>query len=200
MSTPLSIANALFGKTQQAVLALLFGQPDRSFYMREVVAAAGTGASQVQKELDNLARAGLVRRERRGNQVWFQADMAAPVFEELKGLIVKTFGIRDVVRAALQPLQEKVRAAFIYGSIARGEDHAASDVDLFVVGDVLLSDLAPHLDEAERRLGRTISATLMGWREFSRRARAGEHFVAAVMKGRKLWLAGNAESLKVARG
>jgi len=166
--------------------------------MREFIAASG-GASQAQKELANLVRAGLVTRVPRGNQVWFQANPAAPVFAELQGLIAKSFGIAEIVRNALQPLADRLQAAFIYGSVARGEPNAASDVDVLIIGDVLLSDLAPHLDAAEAKLGRTISPTLIGAVEFQQRVKAKEHFVSAIMEGPKVWLVGDAETVKAGR-
>src|SRR3989304_7612342 len=105
------IAEALFSKTRRSVLALLFGQPDKSFHPREVVAAAGAGASQVQKELDQLTPAGLLIRERRANQVYFRVNPDAPVFAELSGLVAKTFGIADVVRAGADPPARHRRGA-----------------------------------------------------------------------------------------
>ena len=132
----ISIGSALFGKTQQAVLGLLFGQPGRSFYLRELVGAIGAGASQVQSELARLVSAGLVTREPRGNQVWFQANPVSPVFQELKALVAKTSGVADIVREALAPFARQIDAAFIYGSVARNEHDALSDVDLMVVGSV----------------------------------------------------------------
>jgi predicted nucleotidyltransferase len=196
----LSIAEALFGKTQRAVLALLFGQPERAFYLREIVAAAGTGASQVQKELDNLTRAGLVVREPRGNQVWFRANPTSPVFAELKSLVAKTFGIADVVREALQPFSKKIIAAFIYGSIARGEHDAASDIDLLVVGDIAPSRLAPAQLELGRTLGRRVSLVLYDTAELGRHLASREHFVGTVMAQPKIWLYGSEEALKALYG
>lgn len=191
----LSIAEALFGKAQRAVLALLFGQPDRAFYMREVVTAAGTGASQVQKELENLTRAGLVVREPRGNQVWFRANLASPVFPELKSLVAKTFGIADVVRESLQPFARKVVAAFIYGSVARGEHDASSDVDLLVVGDIAPSRLAPMQLELGRILGRRISIVVYGAAEFRKHIAEREHFIANLMTQPRIWLLGTEADL-----
>jgi predicted nucleotidyltransferase len=195
----LPIAHALFGKAQRGVLALLFGHPERAFYVREIVAAAGTGASQVQKELELLTRAGLLLRERRANQVYFRANPDAPVFPELKGIIAKTFGIADIVHDALAPLEAKIQAAFIFGFVARGEHGAASDVDVLIVGDVLLSELTAGLEAAEQRLMRHVSVTLMDRREFARRQRDKEHFVTAVMKGAKIWLLGDAGALRAKR-
>lgn len=190
------IAEALFSKTRRAVLALLFGQPDKAFYTREIVAAAGAGTSQVQKELDQLTRAGLLIRERRANQVYFHANPDAPVFAELSGLVVKTFGIADVVRAVLAPLSERIAAAFIYGSVARGEHHAGSDIDVFIVGDVLLAELALPLSGAEKRLGRPISTTMFDRAEFASRVKKRDHFVSRVLAGPKTFLIGDQAGLE----
>lgn len=194
------IAQALFGKTRRAVLALLFGQPGKAFYTREIVAAAGAGASQVQKELDQLTRAGLLIRERRANQVYFCVNPAAPVFTELSGLITKTFGIADVIRAALAPLAGLIDVAFIYGSVARSEHHAGSDIDVFLVGQVLLSQLAVPLSGVETKLGLPVSTTIFDRTEFLSRIKKRDHFVSKVVAGPKLFLIGDETNLKALRG
>ena len=191
MNDTTSIADALFGKTQQAVLALLFGQSDRSFYTREIVSAAGSGASQVQKELYNLAQSGLLLREPHGNQVWYRANPAAPVFGELKSLVAKTFGIADLVRNALQPFARKITAAFIYGSVARGEHDAASDVDLLIVGDVAPSRLGTMQLSLSKRLGRRLSVVVYGPEEFRVHAASREQFVVRILTQPKIWLMGS---------
>jgi predicted nucleotidyltransferase len=193
------IAEALFSKTRRAVLALLFGQPDKSFYTREIVAAAGAGASQVQKELDQLTRAGLLIRERRANQVHFRVNAEAPVFAELVGLVAKTFGIADVVRARLAPLRDRIDTAFIYGSVARGEHHASSDIDVFLVGEILLSQLALPLSEAEKSLGRQVSTTIFDRKEFVSRLKKRDHFVSKILTGPKIFLIGDDARLKEVR-
>lgn len=190
------IAQALFSKTRRAVLALLFGQPDKAFYTREIVAAAGAGASQVQKELDQLTRAGLLIRERRANQVYFRVNPDAPVFAELCGLIAKTFGSADAVRVALAPLRDAIDSAFIYGSVARNEHHASSDIDVFLVGDILLSQLAVPLSEAEKKLGRQISTTIFEREEFTSRLKKRDHFISKVLAGPKIFLIGDETRLK----
>ena len=194
------IAQALFGKTRRAVLALLFGQPGKAFYTREIVAAAGAGASQVQKELDQLTRAGLLIRERRANQVYFCVNPEAPVFPELSGLITKTFGIADVIRAALAPLGGLIDVAFIYGSVARSEHHASSDIDVFLVGEILLSQLAVPLSGVEKKLGLPVSTTIFDRAEFLRRLKKRDHFISKVVAGPKLFLIGDETSLKALRG
>ena len=153
--------------------------------------AADTGVSQVQKELDNLTRAGLVLREPHGNQVWFRANPASPVFLELKSLVAKTFGIADVVRESLRPFSKKIVAAFIYGSVARGEHDAASDIDLLVVGDIVPSRLAPAQLELGRSLGRRVSIVTYGKEELGKQDASREHFFSRIMTQPKIWLYGS---------
>jgi predicted nucleotidyltransferase len=198
--TPTSIADALFGKTQQAVLGALFGQPERSFYLREMVAAAGGGASQVQRELARLSAAGLVTREPRGNQVWFRANPESPVFGELKSLIAKTSGIADVVRSALAPFARQIVAAFIYGSVARGEHDASSDVDLLVVGSVAPSRLAPAQLALRDRLGRPVRLVVYSPAELRGHSATREHFITTVLRQPKIWLLGSEPDLELAHG
>lgn len=192
----LPVADALFGKTRQAVLALLFGNPGRAYYTREIVHAAGSGTSQVQRELEQMTRAGLITREPRGNQIHFRANRKAAVFPELVALVAKTFGAADILRGALAPMAKHIRIAFVYGSVARGEQQAESDVDVLVVGNVLLSQLDEGLRMAESRLGRQVSLTLLDAKEFAKRRMAQDHFLRAVLKGPKIFLIGDAQTLK----
>lgn len=177
----LSIADALFGSARQAVLALLFGHPDRAFYTREIIAAANVGASQVQRELERLTRAGLLLREPRGNQVYYRANAKAPVYRELVGLVTKTSGVADVLRSALDSLAGGIELALIYGSIARGDASAESDIDVLLVTRLLLSDLEPMLGPAERKLGRKVSVVLLEPAEYRQRIAHHDHFLRSVL-------------------
>lgn len=197
MDNTLPVADALFGKTRQAVLATLFGNPGRAFYTREIVHRAKSGASQVQRELDQLTRAGLAIRERRANQVYYQANESASIYHELAVLVAKTFAIADFLRMALVPLSTRMQVAFIYGSVARGEHHATSDVDLLVVSDLLLSDLDGALREVEGRIGRPVSPTLMDASEFARRRKTKDHFLRTVLASPKIFLVGGPAQLEV---
>lgn len=181
------------------MLALLFGQPDKAFYTREIVAAVGAGASQVQKELDQLTRAGLLIREPRANQVYFHVNQDAPVFAELAGLVAKTFGIADVVRAALAPLRDMIDTAFVYGSVARNEHHSSSDIDVFLLGGILLSQLALPLSSVEKKLGRQVSTTIFDRKEFASRVEKRDHFILKVLAGPKIFLIGDEARLKELR-
>lgn len=189
------LAVALFGKTRRNVLALLFGRPERSFYLREIAARAGTGMSQVQKELEQLVAAGLVLREPRANQVHFRANPEAPIYGELLGIVTKTFGVADVIREALGPFSDRIRLAFIYGSIAKGTAAAASDIDLLLVGDLAPSEFSVPLTEARKRLGRNVSLVGYSTEEFGAMLRAEHHFISAVLEGPKIWLVGSDRSL-----
>lgn len=131
------MGDALFTKTQQQVLRLLFGQPGRSFYANEIVRYAGLGISTVQRELARLSEVGLLSVTRQGNQKHYQANVASPIFEELRGIVVKTFGVADVLKEALLPMADKIQLAFIYGSVAKGSDTAESDIDLMLIADRL---------------------------------------------------------------
>ena len=189
------IAAALFGKTRRNVLALLFGQPERSFYLREIAARAASGMGQVQKELEQLVAAGLVLREQRANQVHFRANPEAPIYGELLGIVTKTFGVADVLREALEPFRDRIRLAFIYGSIAKGSATAASDIDLLLVGDVAPSEFSVPLTEIRNRLGRSVSLVGYSTEEFGALLRDRHHFISAVLAGAKIWLVGNDHSL-----
>jgi predicted nucleotidyltransferase len=186
-----SIADALFSKGQQRVLAVLFGNPSRSFYASEIIALASSGTGAVQRELARLENAGLVTVRRVGNQKHYQANPEAPVFEELRGVVLKTSGLADVLRVALGPLTSDIRAAFVYGSIARREDTAASDVDLLVISDQLTyADVFMVLEKATRQLGRRVNPTVYTSAELARRIRQRNAFVMGVLAQPKIWLIG----------
>ncbi len=190
-----SIAAALFGKTRRAILAALYAHPDQAFYLRELARASGTTPSSIQRELASLVKAGIIDRSERGNLVYFQANATSPVFEELKGIVTKTFGVADVLREALRPFEDRIDFGFIYGSVARGEAKAASDVDLFLIGDIGLSEIAVPLASAEDRLRRRVSPVIYSSRELADKARAGHHFFGAVLARPMLFLIGTKDGL-----
>jgi len=185
------VGNALFSKVQQRVLAVLFGNPSRSFYANEVIALAGSGTGAVQRELARLDAAGLVAVTRIGNQKHYQANASTPVFEELRGLILKTSGLADILRAALAPMADRIEAAFVYGSVAKGKDTAKSDIDLMVVSDTLsYPDLYASLEEATRRLGRTVNPTVYTPQELDKRVKEENAFIQRVLAQPKIWVVG----------
>lgn len=175
---------------------MLFGNPRRSFYANEVIGLARSGTGAVQRELARLETSGLVTITRVGKQKHYQANAGSPVFEELRALVLKTFGIADVLRAALAPLSESIRAAFVYGSIAKGEDTATSDIDLMVVSDRLTyADLFAAVEDASLQLGRKVAPTIYTSKELSKRMKQDNAFVTRVLAQPKLWLIGDERAL-----
>jgi predicted nucleotidyltransferase len=191
-----SLGNVLFSGVQQRVLGVLFGMPDKSFYRNELMRLAGSGKGALQRELDRLEQAGLVTVRPVGNQKHYQANKDAPIFEELRGIVVKTFGVTDVLREALLPLEKDITAAFIFGSIAKKSDTSASDIDLFVVSDKLgYQDLIKALLPAEAALGRKINPTIYSNAELARKRKAQTSFVVRVLEQPKIFVVGSERDL-----
>lgn len=194
-----SLGDALFTRTQQRVLRVLFGQPERSFYATELIRAAGTGSGAAQRELARLEASGLVITSRIGHQKHYQANAASPLFAELRSIVLKTVGLAEPLRAALKPVASSVRAAFVYGSVAKAADRANSDIDLMVVSDSLTyADIFRVLERVARMLGRNINPTVYTAAEFSKRARTENAFVTRVLAGPKIWVIGSDDDLPVA--
>ena len=187
-----SLADALFTSTQQRVLALLFGQPNRSFFVTELVALAGSGSGAVQRELARLAQGKLVIVTRVGNQKHYQANNDSPLFDELCSIINKTVGLQEPVRAALDSLASKISLALIYGSIAKQSDTAASDVDLLLVSDQLtLEEIYSTLAPVEKLLDRRVNPTLYTQKEFDKKRKTRNAFVSRVLNGPTIILIGS---------
>jgi predicted nucleotidyltransferase len=195
-AAPVPVADALFTKSQQRVLGVIFGNTARSFYANEVIARAGSGNGAVQRELAKLERSGLVKVTRVGNQKHYQANAEAAVFGPLHELVLKTSGLADVLRAAFVPVSKRIDAAFVYGSIAKGQDTATSDIDLMVVSeDLTYADLFKVLDRASRRLGRTVNPTVYSASELAKRVGQRNSFIVRVLKQPKIWLIGGENDL-----
>lgn len=193
------LATVLFGKSMRAILAQLYGRPDRRFYVREIARAAGVPPSSLQRDLVALARAGIIERHENGRQVYYQANLNSPIFNELKGIVTKTFGVADFVRDILRPHEKHIRAAFIYGSVAKGTEAPGSDVDLFVIGDLPPSQLAIDLNKIMEDLRRRVSLTSYSVEEFVQLRAQESHFVTRVLQGPVIWLIGNQETVDALR-
>lgn len=193
-----SLADALFTRTQQRVLGLLFGQPARSFYATELIGLAGIGSGAVQRELARLVRSGLVTVRSLGNQRHYQANPDAPLFAELCGIVLKTVGLADPLREVLQPLAGQIDAAFVFGSVAKRQDTAASDIDLMVISDSLsYGDIFAALEAAEARLGRPVNPTILSRKDLAKRVAEDSAFVTRVLSQPKIWLIGGIDVLGV---
>ena len=198
--TATTIGDALFTKTQQRVLGLLYGKPEQSFYTNEIVRWADMGRGTIRRELDRLASAGLLMVAREGNQLHFRANFQNPIYHELLGIVRKTFGIADVIRAMLVPVYEQIDLAFIYGSIAKGEDTASSDIDLLVVTDSLAySDLMTVLTDAEHSLGRPINPSIYTMEQIKNKLEQKSAFIVRMMEQPKLWVKGGDDDIREIR-
>ena len=187
-----SVADALFTATQQRVLSLLFGQPGRSFFTRELIDLAGGGRGAVQRELARLQASGLIVQTVLGNQKHYRANANAPIFAELCGIVVKMLGPADTLRQALAPLADEVELALLYGSVAKRSDTAHSDVDLLLVSDTLtLEQVYAALAPAEQTLGRAINPTLYTQAEFRKRLEQRSPFLTKLLAGETTALIGD---------
>ena len=194
-----SLADALFTKTQQRVLGVFFGHPERSFYASELIRDTGTGSGAAQRELAKLEASGLIVARRIGHQKHYQANATSPVFSELRDIVLKTVGLVEPLRESLKPFASEIRAAFLYGSVAKGTDQATSDIDLMIISDTLTyGEVFGAIERVTRSLGRTVNPTVYTAAEFSKRVRKENAFVTRVLEQRKLWVFGSENDLHFA--
>jgi predicted nucleotidyltransferase len=195
MSNTASLMDLLFGDYRQRVLAVLLLQPDANFHVRELARVTGSSAGTLTRELGKLTETGLVLRSEQGNQVRYRANRDCPLFDELAGLFRKTHGARAVLAEALAPLRERIRLALIFGSVARGSEVAASDVDLLVVGDVGFAELVQALYPAQQTLQREINPVLYSATELGERLERGDAFAARVLSDARIFVIGGPDEL-----
>jgi len=192
-----SLSNALFSNVQQRVLALIFGHPERSFYTSEIVRNVHSGTGAVERELLRLEQSGLVSVERIGNQKHYQANRESPIFDELHGIVLKTAGLAEPLRQSLAPYRDKIKAAFVYGSIAKGTDKARSDIDLMVIGEGLsYTDLYLGLRKAESILRRSVNPTFLTPEDWRRKVSTKDSVVAKIGAQPKLFIFGSEADLR----
>jgi predicted nucleotidyltransferase len=192
----LSLSDALFSKVQGRVLGVLFGNPDRSFYANELFRLAGSGTGAGVRELSKLSASGLVTENKIGNQKHYQANRGTPIFDELRGIVLKTFGMADVLRQGLLPVADKISIAFIYGSIAKGSDTAKSDIDVMVIGDhIEYPDVYSALMPAESQLGRKINPSIYNQEDVARKLKENNTFLTRIMAQPKIFLIGSEHDL-----
>lgn len=196
MLAPTAPSDVLFSKVQQRVLALIFGQPDRSFYTSEIIRTVRSGSGAVERELARLQRGGLVTVERIGNQKHYRANRQSPIFDELRGLVLKTVGLAGPLRESLAPCADRIKAAFVYGSVAKGSDTADSDIDLMVIGeDLTYPDLYDGLQQAETALRRPVNPNFLTPEDWHRK-RAEQGFVARIDSQPKIFIVGSEDDLR----
>lgn len=192
--------SVLFPTLRGELVVAAFTQPDKWWYLSELAHFLGTTPSSLQRELKALVRAGILERRREGTRVYFKADTSSPLFPELRGLVEKSAGLLPALRLVLEPFGRRIDCAFVYGSVARGEEHSLSDVDLMLIGAVGLADLATSLRELESRLGREVNVTVFSSDEFRKKVRQRDHFLASVLREPKEFVKGNQRDLEGVAG
>jgi predicted nucleotidyltransferase len=194
-SSPL---DALFRKTRQAVLAALYMDPTREWYLSDLARHLKVQPSSLQRELSNLVGAGIIRRRNSGNRAYYSAETESPIFGDLHGLLLRTAGLGGVLKESLIPFRDRIKVAFVYGSLARRKEHATSDIDLMVIGRVGLAELAPAFKVAEEKLLRPVNPSIYAPEEFAEKMRSGHHFLKTVMRNEKLFILGDHDDLAAA--
>lgn len=176
-------------------MALLILHPEQALHVRELARRTGVAAGTLARELSRLAEVGLLKREARGNQVVYAADVDCPIHADIANLLRKTAGLADVVAAALSPLAEKISVALIFGSQASGRVNAGSDVDVLIVGDVSFKEAVRALHPVQSQLGREINPKVFTPKEWADKRKAKDPFVREVLQQPKIPLIGNASDL-----
>lgn len=191
-----NLSDALFTATQQRVLGAVFGQPDRDFSVSELIQSTGAGSGAVQREIARLAGSGLVTVSMTGRQKRYRANPASPIHTELVAIVRKTFGLVTPLRESLLPLADRIDAAFVYGSVAKGNDTAGSDIDLMLVSDSLTyADAMSALHPLSARLGRDVNPTIYARSALRGKAASGNSFVTRVLAQPRLWVIGSEHEL-----
>ena len=191
------LGDALFTTTQKQVLGLLYAHPDKTFYTKEILRRTGMGVATIKRELDRMLAAGILRMNKIGNQHHYQANPGCPLYDELLSIVKKTFGIVDVLQHALLPLDLEIDFTFVYGSVAKGEETAESDIDLFIVSESLgYADVMNVLTKSEDELGRPVNPSIYTVAQVKDKLQQENAFVTRVMEQPKLWVKGSDDDIR----
>lgn len=191
--------DALLSRTRQGILAATFIRPEKAWYIAELARRMGVPPSSLQRDLRELASAGISKTHRQGHMVYFQANTHSPIFPDLRALLLKTAGLIDVLADSLKPIASSIIWAFVYGSIARAQERSESDIDLMIIEKVPPSDLALPLRHARELLGREINPTVYAPEEFARKRAGKDRFVSEVLAKPRFLVLGNDDDLGLAR-
>lgn len=196
MGTIPNLTDALFSQVLQRVLGVLYGQPDRSFHTNEIIRLTHSGRGATQREIEKLAAVNLITVKHIGNQKHYQANPATPLFSELRSIVLKTFGLADILRDAFASISSQVQIAFIYGSVAKQEDTANSDIDLMLIGnDLTYADLFKTIEKIETQVGRSIHPTFYSPAEWKQKRGTNNNFLNQIIKQPKIFIIGNEDEL-----
>jgi predicted nucleotidyltransferase/DNA-binding HxlR family transcriptional regulator len=188
------LAELLSSRARAEIFRLLLSGSGEELHVREIERRSGLNDSTLRQELRKLVRLDLVQSRRDSNRVYYRAKTENPLYPEIRNLVLKTIGLADGLKSAL--VDTRIRVAFVFGSIARGEEKAGSDVDLMVIGQLGLRDLSRLLSGIEEKIGREVNPHVLSEKEFRKRVRAKEHFVSRVMESPKIFIIGSPHELE----
>jgi DNA-binding transcriptional ArsR family regulator len=187
------LPDILSSRARAEIFRLLFGVSAQELHMRELERQSGLALGTIQQELKKLEGMELLAARRDGNRVYYSANTTHPLYRDIRNLVLKTSGLVEVLREALS--SEGIDLAFVFGSVARGEEGAEGDVDMIVIADVGLAALSALLSGVSEKLGREVNPHVMGRDEFKRRLQSGDHFLSRVMGSPKLFVVGDEDEL-----
>lgn len=179
----------------QGILGATVLRPEREWYLSDLAAHLGVGPSSLQRSLARLCVAGILSRRADGNRIYYRPDPACPILGELASILTKTAGIAEPLREALTPFANRIRVAFIHGSVAEDRERSESDVDIIVVGDVPGPELAFALRPAQDQLGREVNVTRYTLKEFRSKVAERHHFLTSVLRKKRIFLIGDEDEL-----
>ncbi len=193
----MGIAQSLFSEVKLKVLALLFGQPNRTFQMSEILSLINSGVGAVHRIIVRLAKSGLVNEKLIGRTKFYQANSESPVFQEIYGIVIKTVALTIPLQSALTPYMNSIYSAFIYGSIARGTDNASSDIDIMIIGEELrYTDILNAIQPVESGVKRAINVKILTSKEWKSKVEGENPFIVRVLNQPKIFLKGSEHDVR----
>lgn len=190
------LSDVLFSKVRQRILVLFFNHPNSDFHTNEIIRLTDSGTGAVQRELATLSKSGIILVRQLGNQKRYQVNQKSPIYNELSSIVSKTFGIAENLRKILEPLTSSIYFAFIYGSVAKQEDRASSDIDILIIGDVNYGDIYSAFEKVENKIQRKINPTCYSSTDWKRKIKNNNHFIKKVMTQEKIMLLGSESELE----
>lgn len=178
------------------ILCLFLMQPDEEYYQRSIAERTGHSLAQVQYALERIEEAGLVTKKKSGNRLYYKADRNHPAFDDLKRAFLKTVALGDVIRKALKPLEKRIQFAFVYGSIATGQDRSDSDIDLFLLGGVSLKEISEPIADVSEVLKREVNPVNYTEETFLKRLKESNRFALELLDTKKIWLIGDEDDFR----
>jgi len=194
------LESLLGSKLRAKVLGWLFTHPDERYFVRQLTTLVEEDSTNVSRELARLEKTGILVKNTEGKQKYYQANRQSPIFNELHGLILKTVGVADIIKKALEPRMADIKLAFIFGSVAKRAENRFSDIDLLVVGDITFGEVVDLISTAEGALNRELNPVVYTLSEFNKRLSENHYFISDILSGDKIFVVGDENELQSLAG